>query len=84
MAIYGAANGMTEIDMFSAAYAGVACVYGTPNNGNDCITCGAYAESVATALGSSSTPAQRSPLFYVLQNLLRWFPLITPGVPLPI
>jgi hypothetical protein len=87
MVIYGAANGMTEIDMFSAAYAGVVCVYAAPTTlfppTKDCLTCDAYAEAVATALGSSTVAAQRTPLFYVLQSLIRWFPMIA-GQPLPI
>lgn len=85
LAVFGAANGMTEIDMFSAAYAGVACVYASPGfpASNDCVTCAPYVEAVATALGSSSVAAQRTPLFYVLQNLIRWFP-IAAGQPLPL
>jgi hypothetical protein len=62
MAIYAAANGMTEIDRFTAAYAGVVCVYNGPAQPqtDDCLTCLNYVEAVAGALTS---PAQRTPLF---------------------
>jgi hypothetical protein len=38
---------------------------------------------MATALGSATVPAQVTPLFYVLQNLIRWFPVVA-GQQLPI
>ena len=81
MSVYASSQGMTELDMFSGAYAGVVCIYQAPNNHNDCTTCAFYELAVANAL---TNPAQRSPLFYVLQSLIRWFPLIAPGIPLPI
>jgi hypothetical protein len=61
---------MTEIDMYSAAYAGVLCQYDIPAfpDMNLCVICNTYAEAVATALtGGVGGAAQRTPLFYVLQ-----------------
>jgi hypothetical protein len=88
LSIFGAANGMTEIDMYSAAYPGVVCAYAAPvfppPPTLDCVTCEAYAEAVAAALtGGTGGAAQRSPLFYTLQNLIRWFPVVA-GQPLPL
>jgi hypothetical protein len=78
LSMWGAAHGVTEIQFFNAATAGAVCVYGAPGSGNDRIGSANYASAVAN--GS----AQRTPTFYLLQSLIKWFPVIQAGAMLPI
>jgi hypothetical protein len=79
LSMWAAGNGITEIQLFDAATVGAVCVYnGALNSGVDRIANQTYATAVA------SGSLQRTPLFYFLQSLIKWFPVIQGGAPLPI
>jgi hypothetical protein len=79
LSMWAAGSGITEIQFFDASTVGAACVYnGTLSSGVDRIANQTYATAVAN--GS----LQRTPLFYFLQSLIKWFPVIQAGAPLPI
>lgn len=86
LAIWAAANGITEVQFFSAADAATVCIYQAPGSGKDSTNSAFYASAAATASAPSINPTmtQRTPTFYFLQSLIRWFPTFPAGVPLPI
>jgi len=81
--MWASANGLSEVNFFSAADAATACVYGGFNNGNDRITPpSTYLATVAGATISST--ALRTKTFYWLQQLINnWAAVVASGQPLP-
>ena len=85
--LWASANGLSEVNLFSAANTSTTCVYGGLNNGNDRITSTSYMNAVAAAssLTSNSVITQKTKTFYWLQQLINNWPVfVATGEQLPI
>ena len=85
--MWASANGLSEVNFFSAANTSTICVYGGIGNGNDKLvnagSASSYLPDVAAATVSSTQ--QRTKTFYWLQQLMNnWMAVVTSGQQLPI
>lgn len=80
MDLYFASQGAISINHM-AGWTMAYCVYVAPGAGGDHDSDTSYLNGLATAFGTSSVPSQRTPLFCILQNILKWFPVVVPGQP---